>query len=262
VLRRALDSPNPELVRRVCHALGRIGAPQDLPGLATLAAVPTSSLAKEARMARTLICYRHGLDDVLVPAPRLVEGLSGRVEPIGIGVRVPGTKDRLVAAAAFEVPTATFGPTTVHSLRSGGRIGAMALTTTVTEGLDRAACSRPRLLGAVLRAGEVRATRGRRPALTLAAWLLMDDRDHTGGHRPRLWVVRPDGAVTHAGRALVGPQGLTFVIDRAAGQARSVRLSGRVEGGRVSFTEGLLGGLAPPLARPVAAVAEAARWAS
>ncbi len=244
VLRRALDSRNPEILGRVVHALGRVGGPEDLLRLRALQPPPTSQLGREVLMARTLIGYRHGLSETLVSAPRMVAQLTGRREPIEVGVRVRGTKARLVDGAAFEVPTLSFSPSSVHAFRCCGRAGGFALDASLRDLRGRRGFARPRLLGALLREHEGLERFG------LAAWLLMDDRDGTGGAHPWLWVVRPDGAVTHAGRVRVGDRNQSFVIDRfQPPYGRPVRITGMLVGGALLVTEAVLGQHQPTLTR-------------
>ena len=245
VLRRALDTTDPALLRRVAHALGRIGTPEDLPRLAAVQPPTPLPVGRDVLMARTLIGYRHGIADLLIQAPAMVNRLTGPREGIDFGGRVRGTKSRIVAGAAFEAPTLAVTNTSVQSFRCSGQPGGLAIDATLKAPDLRRSMDRPRLLGVLLRERPCQERFG------LDAWLLADDRDGTGGTRPWLWLVRPDGTVVHAGRAEVGEDGAAFTITQScAPYGRPLRVVGTLGGRQVKITDAHVGDYGPSATRP------------
>ena len=254
-LTRAASDPSAAVRRRAAQWLGRLG--DDVKVLQRLAADKDPVVRRSADAAVTLMGYRLGESIRLVPADAADVVLEA---PHGAAVRKvdfdPGHVKRAPRSAAErDLPTVEFADAEVLAFRCGKQEVSVFATSALvprTEPFDTLA--RPQILAALVRrdvctdGGEV------------AAYVFSDDRDGTGGREPRLWVVRGNGTVLHAGRAIADSTGISFTIDRSnPPYAPPVLLEGRLDlasmevtaKGRVgALPEGRRGRAPTPVAAP------------
>ena len=129
-----------------------------------------------------------------------------------------------------------------------GQPGALVATELVTSaGAPTEVFAQPLLAGALLR------DRPCSERYSLDAYVLVDDRNGTGGTEPDLWLMRPDGTVVHHGRATVTDKSIEFLITGSnAPYSKPVRVAGSVNRGRgtVSISTAVVGAWRPGTAKP------------
>ena len=222
-LKAALAASEPLVVRRASDALGRIGGPEALETLRTVATPREPAAARALGFAKSLIAYRHGLNQELLsapaPAPLRGEGAPLTVEPASA---------QLKAKVAERLPR------------------ELPAVTVRVEAAVRVACERQE---AVVLPASAPAVLARSSAL---AGVVMK-RAHSLGHfvthlyilshpdsgdRLALFGVRPDGTMTHTGAAWPEGNGLRFKLEAlATTYADPMRIEGQVDAdGAVTIT--------------------------
>lgn len=237
-LQAALGASEPIVVRRAAEALGRIG---EAPVLEALRRVPTPHDAAAARalsFAKSLIAYRHGLSEELLSAP-LAAPLRGKGPQLVVEPAPASLKAKIEARLPSELPTL---PVRV-------------------ERAVRVACERQEAV--VLPANEP-ATLKQRSAIAAVVMKRAHSLGHLATHlyllshpvardRIALFAMRPDGTMTHLGKAWPDDGGLLFELDALdTPSSDPVRIGGRVSpDGAIMITEAV-GATAPrsPLPAP------------
>ena len=207
---RAAGDPSAAVRRRAARWLGRLG--DDVDVLERLAADEDPVVRRSADAALTLMGYRLGepirlvredAADIALQTPRgaAVRRIDFGPEHVKGAQRVDAERD---------LPTVEFADTGLLAFRCGKQeVSVLATGALTASGDPFDTLARPRILAALLRydvctdGGET------------AAYVLSDDRDATGGREARLGVMRGNGTVLHAGRALADAAGITFVLDRS-----------------------------------------------
>ena len=218
-LEAALHTDSPAVLRRAVGSLGRVGDPTALDALRRVRADPATPVGRQLRMSRTLLSYRHGIPESLVEPEDLTTYAAERGRTIEWAKGGRMSRTAIVASAARELPgTRVTGPS-VHPYVCSGHPGAVALDASLKGADPDTVLAGPRLLGAILR------ERVCSERYSLDAYLLADDRDGSG--RARLWLVRPDGTLVHAGTATVHDRVVAFVVDESrAPYGNPVRVTG------------------------------------
>ena len=254
-LTRAAGDPSAAVRRRVARWLGRLG--DDVDVLKRLAADDNPVVRRSADAALTLMSYRLGEPIRLVRDDAADVALE---TPRGAAVRrIDFDPDQVKGAkrsdAERDLPTVEFADTELLAFRCGKQ----EVSVLATESLERygETCDkleRPRIIAALVRY-DVCADGGE-----IAAYVLSDDRDATGGREARLWIMRGNGTVLHGGRAIADPTGITFVLDRSnPPYAPPVLVEGRLDLASMKVTakgraggipEGRRGSMPTPVATP------------
>lgn len=209
-LTRAASDPSAAVRRRAAQWLGRLGDDVDI--LQRLAADKDSVVRRTAEAALTFMGYRLGEPIRLVPADAADVALE---VPRGAAMRkVDFGADQVKRArrvdAERDLPTVEFADTEVLAFRCGKQEVSVLATAALaprTEPFNT--LTRPRILAALVR-HDVCSDGGE-----IAAYVLSDDRDGTGGREPRLWVIRGNGTVLHGGRGVADSTGIAFTLDRS-----------------------------------------------
>ena len=219
VLEAALNTESPAVLRRAVGSLGRVGDPTALDALRRVPADPATPVGRQLRMARTLLSYRHGIPESLVEPEDLTTYAAERGRTIEWAKGGRMSRTAIVASAARELPGTRVAGPSVHPYVCSGHPGAVALDASLKGADPDTVLAGPRLLGAILR------ERVCSERYSLDAYLLADDRDGSG--RARLWLVRPDGTLVHAGTATVHDRVVAFVVDESrAPYGNPVRVTG------------------------------------
>lgn len=219
VLEAALNTESPAVLRRAVGSLGRVGDPTALDALRRVPADPATPVGRQLRMARTLLSYRHGIPESLVEPEDLTTYAAERGRTIEWAKGGRMSRTAIVASAARELPGTRVAGPSVHPYVCSGHPGAVALDASLKGADPDTVLAGPRLLGAILR------ERVCSERYSLDAYLLADDRDGSG--RARVWLVRPDGTLVHAGTATVHDRVVAFVVDESrAPYGNPVRVTG------------------------------------
>lgn len=218
-----LTAREPEVVRHVVKALGRIGGEKTLQRLARFKAPEAGPIAEAIDFARTLIAYRIGSTRYLVPPPPISE------------MRPPPP------AAAFALPVRTLSPKRVEpmldklhrqlpaiapSRRNGLAItcGASEYRVLLSADTDEADISA--LLARPLIAGAIFKYRVCSERFSLDAYLLSSPGPENYAH---VYGIRPSGVMVLAGVATLANQKLVFeVATTRSPHFRKMRLKGEV----------------------------------
>ncbi len=246
----ALHDDDPIVLRRVAQSLGRIGDIAALRALQAKTVAEDTPVGRAVATARTLLSYRLGVTDHLVDPART--GLAsfrvaGGVE-IKVGTRLRRPRSSVAADAARELPGLGLDPRAVLAFECSGQPGALVAAEVVTSaGAPTEVFAQPLLAGALLR------DRPCSERYSLDAYVLVDDRNDTGGTKPELWLMRPDGTVLHHGKVIVTGTSIEFIITGSnAPYSRPVRIMGAVNRGRgtVAISTAIVGPWRPGTAKP------------
>jgi hypothetical protein len=231
----ALNDADPLVVRRAAQALAKVGGEQALTALGRVQPPAGSPEGRDVRASRMLLSYRLGIPEVLVAPTETTTFASRRPEEITFGGRSPVSRDVVLASVRRALPGVNVVSGGVRTFTCSGRPGAVALD----GDLASSGFAGPRLLGALLRERVCSETR-----FSLDLYLLSDDRDGTGGARPRLWLVRPSGRVVHAGYAEVTEGRATFTVtESVAPYGNPIKVTGTCElaSGKLTIDEAQVG---------------------
>lgn len=231
----AVNDSHPLVLRRVAQALAKVGGEEALAALRRVQPPTDSPEGRDVRASRMLLSYRLGIPEVLVGATETTTFSSRRPDEIGFGGRSRVPRGEVLAAAQRELPALSVVGRGVRTFTCSGRPGALALDSE----LAARGFAGPRLLGALLRERVCSESR-----YSLDVYLLSDDRDGTGGTRPRLWLVRPSGRVVHAGDAEVADGRATFrVAESVAPYGNPIKVTGSCDlaSGKLTIDEAYVG---------------------
>lgn len=231
----AVNDSHPLVLRRVAQALAKVGGEQALAALRRVQPPADSPQGRDVRASRMLLSYRLGIPEVLVGATETTTFSSRRPDEIGFGGRSHVPRGEVLAAAQRELPGLSVVGSGVRTFTCSGRPGALALD----SDLAARGFAGPRLLGALLRERVCSESR-----YSLDVYLLSDDRDGTGGTRPRLWLMRPSGRVVHAGYAEVADGRATFAVaESIAPYGNPIKVTGSCDlaSGKLTIDEAYVG---------------------
>lgn len=219
----ALADPNPTVRRRVAQSLGRIGDVIALRALQRIAAPEQTPVGRAVVTALVMLSYRLGIPEHLIdPAGSgLANVRVGRGDTIDWGSKVRRSTTSIAADAARDLPGIELDASMLISFVCAGQPGAFVANRAFTSADTGERFTRPTVAGALLR------DRVCSERYSLDAYLLVDDRDDTGGRAAHLWLMRPDGTLLHHGRVTTNGADVEFTITESnAPYSRPVRIDG------------------------------------
>jgi hypothetical protein len=200
-LQAALRVDDHRIVRRAAESLGRVGGPDALPALRALRPQRDPAAARAVAFARSLIAYRHGLNEEWlkppsVPVLQIDERRALSLNPAPIGVDVAR---RIAAMQSRELPALPVAIDGGVSLTCAGNTLALVPHRRAAEAEKTSAV--PVILLKRSHSLEY---------FTVHLYILSHP---TGGGRLALFGLRPDGTMTHTGHATVDGGVYHFRVD-------------------------------------------------
>ena len=228
----ALDTADASLLRKVCASLGRTGDESALAALRKVEMAPEHSARQALDFARSLIAYRHGLDEELLQPPpdeRLARVDPAAATPFTWAPLDASEIEREAESLARQLPAIAVSRETAVQFRCGARGYWLLLSPTVVsaDGIERLS-QNSAVAAVVLRHDECSGTH------------YVDEyiaANPAAGGTGALVGVRPSGAIVHSGRYEPRPEGLSFSLRAIlTPYARPLQLQGMLQaGGRPSL---------------------------